>query len=124
MFLLSTGDVPVILVSMQHTLDVKHTALRRTWSNYSNVVLHVSVFYHEAERGLLRCQENDAAVSWIQNKLLEFSIPGSKYVTAEWNDADRGSQPDSELCFRLFNSGSSSSSSSDSCSKSIWGPGE
>lgn len=127
LFFFTAGDEPVILVSMHHTLEVKHTKLRRTRSAYSNVVLQVDVFYHETERGLLRCQENSAAVAWIQNKLLEYSIPRAKYVNGECNDAEkeRGSHPDTEFGFRLFSSGSSSSStSSDSCSKSIWGPGE
>ncbi|XP_037837356.1 uncharacterized protein LOC108231805 isoform X2 [Kryptolebias marmoratus] len=119
-----TGDEPVILVSMHHSLEVRRATLRRTCSGYPNVVLHVSVFYHETERGLLRCQENNAAVSCIQNKLQEYSIPRSRSVPGDCSNADTdgGAAPDS---VRLFgSSSSSSSSSSDSWSKSIWGPGE
>uniref|UniRef100_A0A1A8M4M7 Si:ch211-245h14.1 n=1 Tax=Nothobranchius pienaari TaxID=704102 RepID=A0A1A8M4M7_9TELE len=125
-----TGNEPVILVLMHHTLEVKHTLLRRTWSHYSNIVLHVNVFYHEAAGGLLRCQENNAAVSWIQSRLLEYSLPRNRCsLSGECDGAvtDRGSHVDRSGSFRLFSSGSSSSSStssSDSCSKSIWGPGE
>ncbi|KAM4521953.1 uncharacterized protein PAE49_001864 isoform 1-T2 [Odontesthes bonariensis] len=125
------GDVPVILVLMHQTHQVKHAAVR-TWSDYSNVVLDVSVFYHETARGLLRCQENTVAVSQILSKLLEYSIPRCKWdVNGDYQrtgriSGDRGSHIDSggsELGFRLF-SGSSSSSSSDSESKSIWEGGE
>ncbi|KAF7231190.1 uncharacterized protein [Nothobranchius furzeri] len=125
-----TGNEPVILVLMHHTLEVKHTLLRRTWSHYSNIVLHVNVFYHEAAGGLLRCQENNAAASWIQSRLLEYSLPRNRCsLSGECDGAvnDRGSRVDGSGSFRLFSSGSSSSSStssSDSCSKSIWGPGE
>ncbi|KAM4713112.1 uncharacterized protein FYW61_020234 [Anableps anableps] len=126
------GDEPVILVLMHHTLDIKHTATRRTWSDYSNIVLHVNIFYHKTVHGLLKCQENNAAVIQIQNKLLEYCTPGSKWaVTGEYNrpDIDSYSHLDgggSEFGFRLFDSGSSSSSSSSSNSdtKSIWGPVE
>ncbi|MEQ2285461.1 hypothetical protein AMECASPLE_032025, partial [Ameca splendens] len=127
-----TGDEPLILVLMHHTLEIKHPATRRMWSDYSNIVLHVDVFYHETSRGLLRCQENDAAVIQIQNKLLEYCTPRSKWaVTGEYNspDIDSCSHLDdgsSEFGFRLFGSDSSSSSSSSSNSdtKSIWGPTE
>uniref|UniRef100_A0A1A7XA63 Si:ch211-245h14.1 n=2 Tax=Iconisemion striatum TaxID=60296 RepID=A0A1A7XA63_9TELE len=120
-----TGDEPVILVLMHRTLEVKHTPLRRMWSHYSNIVLHVNVFYHETVFGLLRCQENKAAVSWIQSKLLDYSLSRNR-LSGECDGGDRGSRVDSGS-FRLFSSGSSSSSStssSDSCSKSVWGPGE
>ncbi|XP_036003491.1 uncharacterized protein LOC118556541 [Fundulus heteroclitus] len=127
-----TGREPVILVLMHHTLDSKHTATRRTWSDFSNIVLHVNVFFHETAQGLLRCQENNAAVIQIQNKLLEYCTPGSKWaVTGEYNSPgiDSCSHLDSggsEFGFRLFGSGSSSSSSSssDGDTKSIWGPPE
>lgn len=111
----------------------------RKGCGHSNVVLQVNVFYHETARGLLRCQENAAAVSQIQNKLLQYSILTSKLGVM--GKCDRtGSVPDddvveasqferggSELGFSLFRRGSSSSttsSSSNSESKSIWGPGE
>ncbi|XP_039638792.1 uncharacterized protein LOC120547308 isoform X1 [Perca fluviatilis] len=70
-------DTPVILVLMHHTREVKYTTSMRTWPAYANVVLHVNVFYHETMRGLLKDQQNDAAVTQIQNKLLECFVPKS-----------------------------------------------
>lgn len=55
---------------MHHTHQVKATSTMKTWDVHANVVLHVNVFYHET-RGLLQCDENDAAVTEIGNKLLE-----------------------------------------------------
>ncbi|XP_014905802.1 uncharacterized protein LOC106958426 [Poecilia latipinna] len=127
-----TGGEPVILVLMHHTLSIRPTATRRMWSDYSNIVLHVNIFYHKKARGLLKCQENNAAVIQIQNKLLEYCTPRSKWaVTGGYNspDIDSCSHLDgegSEFGFRLFDSDSSSSStsSSNSDAKSIWGPVE
>ncbi|XP_038149228.1 uncharacterized protein LOC119788704 [Cyprinodon tularosa] len=126
-----TGHEPVILVLMHHTLDFKHMTTRRTWSDDLNIVLHVNIFYHETAHGLLRCQENYKAVIQIQNKLLEYCTPGSKWaVTGEYNNPgiDSCSRLDSggsEFGFRLFGSSSSSSSSSSNCdTKSIWGPAD
>ncbi|XP_044024588.1 uncharacterized protein LOC122862851 isoform X2 [Siniperca chuatsi] len=68
------GDKPVILVLMHHTHEVKYTTSRRTWNYDTKVVLHVNVFYHETVRGLLKCPENDHAVSEIRNKLLEYNV--------------------------------------------------
>ncbi|XP_023203816.1 uncharacterized protein LOC111611398 [Xiphophorus maculatus] len=127
-----TGEGPVILVLMHHTLNIRHTATRRMWSDYSNIVLHVNIFYHKKAHGLLKCQENNAAVIQIQNKLLEYCTPRSKWaVTGGYNspDIDSCSHLDgegSEFGFRLFDSDSSSSStsSSNSDTKSIWGPVE
>ncbi|XP_061603032.1 uncharacterized protein LOC133464859 [Cololabis saira] len=124
------GDEPVILVLMHCTHEVEHAASMRKWSGHSNVVLQVNVFYQEMARGLLRCQENTAAVSQIQKKLLEYSFLTSKPPvtnrtgTIPVNDAENRS----ELSFSLFHRGSSSSSTSSSSSdtetKSIWGPAE
>ncbi|XP_078131156.1 uncharacterized protein LOC144533578 isoform X3 [Sander vitreus] len=71
-------DKPVILVLMHHTREVKYTTSMRTWPAYNNIVLHVNVFYHETLRGLLRDQQNDAAITQIQNKLLEWFVPKSE----------------------------------------------
>ncbi|XP_054900426.1 uncharacterized protein LOC129369114 isoform X2 [Poeciliopsis prolifica] len=123
-----TGEEPVILVLMHHTLNIRDTATRRKWSDCSNIVLHVNIFYHKKAHGLLKCQENNAAVIQIQNKLLEYCTPRSKWaVTGGYNspDIDSCSHLDgegSEFGFRLFDSDSSSStSSSNSDTKSIWG---
>lgn len=66
-----TGDTPVILVLMHHTYKATSVTPLRTWSEDLNVLLHVNVFYHEKIPGLLKCQENTAAVSQIQNEFLK-----------------------------------------------------
>ncbi|XP_077949814.1 uncharacterized protein LOC120807969 isoform X3 [Gasterosteus aculeatus] len=84
-------DKPVILVLMHHTHQVKATSTMKTWDVHANVVLHVNVFYHET-RGLLQCDENDAAVTEIQNKLLEsFNLKSSiTSGNAQGGGAERG----------------------------------
>ncbi|XP_034756395.1 uncharacterized protein LOC117961669 [Etheostoma cragini] len=72
-------DKRVILVLMHHTRESKYTTPMRTWSAYANVVLHVNVFYHETMRGLLRDQQNEAAVTQMQKKLLECFLPQCEY---------------------------------------------
>ncbi|XP_041832352.1 uncharacterized protein LOC121634027 isoform X2 [Melanotaenia boesemani] len=126
-----TDDVPTILVLMHHTHKVKHTVSMKPRSDYSNIVLYVSLFYHEAAHGLLRCRENSVAVSQIKDKLLEFSIPINKWgLNGEYNRNDNIAgdvNAGSEFGFRLFSSSSSSSSStssSNSESKSVWEGGE
>ncbi|XP_049913901.1 uncharacterized protein LOC126398525 isoform X7 [Epinephelus moara] len=66
------GDKPVILVLMHHTREVRYTTPMRTWNDDSRVLLHVNVFYHETQRGLLKCEQNNTAASEIRNKLLDF----------------------------------------------------
>ncbi|XP_068564980.1 uncharacterized protein [Cebidichthys violaceus] len=68
-------DKPVILVLMHHTRQARPTSMK-TWQDDDRVVLHVNVFYHDTV-GLLRCEQNDAAVTEIQNKLLESFIQRS-----------------------------------------------
>lgn len=75
---MSAGDKDVILVVMHHTRDPKNATSMRTWEDLSKVVLHVSISYHETMGGLLNCQENNAAASEIQKKLLEYGIVTSK----------------------------------------------
>lgn len=84
-------DKPVILVIMYHEREAKNTSSIRTWLDYSNVVLPVSVFYHETMRGLLNCQQNDEAAFEIQKKLLEYSIKISQDTTGNTQEraADR-----------------------------------
>ncbi|KAA8583175.1 hypothetical protein FQN60_015721 [Etheostoma spectabile] len=85
-------DKPVILVLMHHTRESKYTTPMRTWSAYANVVLHVNVFYHETTHGLLKNQQNDAAVTQMQNKLLEHFLPQGEYSSgnAQGVGANRG----------------------------------
>ncbi|XP_037606772.1 uncharacterized protein si:ch211-245h14.1 isoform X15 [Sebastes umbrosus] len=73
----SSDDKPVILVLMHHTREVKYTSSLKTWHDNNNVVLFINVFYHETIKGLLNCEENNAAVSKIQNELVERFLPGS-----------------------------------------------
>nr|XP_046229991.1 uncharacterized protein LOC124051018 isoform X2 [Scatophagus argus] len=67
-----TDDKPVILVLMYHRHQPMCVPEMRELSSFQNVVLCVNVFYHE-KCGLLTCAQNDAAVSNIQSKLLEYS---------------------------------------------------
>ncbi|XP_054474744.1 uncharacterized protein LOC129107312 isoform X2 [Anoplopoma fimbria] len=76
-FKVSSGDKPIILVLMHHAHGVKCTPSFRTWHDDAKVVLHVNVFYHETT-GLLKCEENNAAVTEIANKLQESFFPRSK----------------------------------------------
>ncbi|XP_054871656.1 uncharacterized protein LOC111587166 isoform X3 [Amphiprion ocellaris] len=80
----SRGQESIILVLMHHAHEVKCVTHLRTWEEYPNVVLHVHVFYHEKEHGLLRCRENKDAVSQIQSKLLE--MHPCKYISADAQD--------------------------------------
>ncbi|XP_037305648.2 uncharacterized protein LOC119195105 isoform X2 [Pungitius pungitius] len=73
-------DKPVILVLMHHTHQVRATSTMKTWNVNAKVVLHVNVFYHET-RGLLKCDENNAAVTEIGNKLLELFDPNSSLTS-------------------------------------------
>lgn len=130
-FLPSTDDVPVILVRLHHVQEVNQTTSITTWFFHSNVVLQINVFFHEATHGLLRCRQNSAAFSQIQNKLLELSSSVKRRATVCPDDV-RGScsgSGGSDFDFKLFggsgcSSSSSSSSSSDGETKSIWEGGE
>ncbi|XP_044233023.1 uncharacterized protein si:ch211-245h14.1 isoform X2 [Thunnus albacares] len=68
---------PVILVLMHHSHEAKNIS-PRTSPEYPQVVLKVSVFFHDTVHGLLKCHQNDDAASLIQNKLLKYSIQGRK----------------------------------------------
>lgn len=76
---------------MHHTHQVKVTSTMKTWDVHANVLLHVNVFYHETQ-GLLQCDENDAAVTEIGNKLLEsFNLKSSiTSGNAQGGGAERG----------------------------------
>lgn len=64
---------PVILVLMHHIHAAKSVTVSRTWDNSDSVVLCVHVFYHETVRGLLQCQENNAAIAEIRQALISHS---------------------------------------------------
>lgn len=66
---------PVILVLMHHSHEAKNIS-PRTSPEYPQVVLKVSVFFHDTVHGLLTCHQNDDAASLIQKKLLKYSIQG------------------------------------------------
>ncbi|XP_056261480.1 uncharacterized protein LOC130187684 [Seriola aureovittata] len=65
-------DKPIILVLMHHTREVKCTSSVKP-GLHVNVVFQVSVFFHETIPGLLKCKQNDQAVSVIQKELLMHS---------------------------------------------------
>ncbi|XP_037541048.1 uncharacterized protein LOC119417865 [Nematolebias whitei] len=64
-----TGSGPVVLVLMHHSHEAKHVASVKTWTENSQVLLHVNVFYHDKSNGLIACKENDEAISAIRDKL-------------------------------------------------------
>ncbi|KAM8725412.1 uncharacterized protein AB9X84_002206 isoform 2-T3 [Acanthopagrus schlegelii] len=72
---IENDDKDIILVLMHHMREPKPTTNIRTWNDYKQVVLHVHVFYHETNNGLLSCQQNNDAVLKIQSELLNYSIP-------------------------------------------------
>lgn len=72
-----SSDKPIILVMMHHN----HTANScQPPGPYNNVVLVVNVFFHETVQGLLKCLQNDEAISTIQQKLLEYSTKSEKHT--------------------------------------------
>lgn len=72
---MSTDDKPVILVVMHHEREAKSKSLRMPHDKQHQVVLYVNVFYHDTSKGLLTCEQNNAAASEIKQKLLQFSTP-------------------------------------------------
>lgn len=73
---------------MHHTHQPKPVSSLGTSAAFENVVLHVSVFYHEAKGGLLKCKDNDDAVSQIHNKLKEYMTQKAIGVNAQDETAD------------------------------------
>lgn len=70
---LSSGDRPVLLVVMYHTLHVEHSSDLRRWSNnYKNVKFHVDVLFHETVPGLLKCPQNKDAIELIKKTLKSY----------------------------------------------------
>ncbi|XP_068433286.1 uncharacterized protein [Clinocottus analis] len=90
---------PIILVLMHHMYEVKAVTSMKTWPDDANVVLRVNVFYHET-MGLLTCEENDAAVTEIKNKLLAHFIKGS-------NDTSENAQAGAGVLAKMNKFGSS-----------------
>lgn len=70
---MSAGDEPVILVLMHHSRTGK-SIVPRTGHEDHKIVLVVNTFFHDTVPGLVKCSQNSAAVSMIQNKLLEYKI--------------------------------------------------
>lgn len=56
---------------MHHTHEPKHVTLMKNLNNFSNVVSPFHIFYHETVNGLLRCQQNNSAISEIRDELLK-----------------------------------------------------
>ncbi|XP_028253141.1 uncharacterized protein LOC114428701 isoform X2 [Parambassis ranga] len=79
----ATDNKPVILVLMHHAHQPKPVSSLGTSAASDNVVLYVSVFYHEAKSGLLKCKDNDDAVSQIQNKLKEYMTQKANTVNTQ-----------------------------------------
>ncbi|XP_023203134.1 uncharacterized protein LOC111611343 [Xiphophorus maculatus] len=69
-----TGAKPAILVLMHHAYEPKHVATMGTWDYNPKIVQHFSVFYHERVNGLIRCKENNDAISGIQQELLKHGV--------------------------------------------------
>ncbi|XP_008298626.1 uncharacterized protein LOC103371168 [Stegastes partitus] len=96
------GDKPIILVLMHHSYEPRYVTHLRTWDEYTNVVLHLNVFFHES-RGFLTCQENATAVSEIRAKLLQIHSHNSTSADAQDKSSMTGSYPgggdNSDFCF-------------------------
>ncbi|XP_026173763.1 uncharacterized protein LOC113136877 isoform X2 [Mastacembelus armatus] len=73
----------VILVLMHHAFEAKNTTNRRTWNDYPNIKFHVNIFYHETMQGLLKCSQNDEAVTKIREKLMEYRTQRSNDTNAD-----------------------------------------
>lgn len=83
-------DKLVILVVMRHSHEVKPVAPKRTWSHFSNVLLHTTVFYHDTVNGLLNCQENTDAICEIRKELLKHSYEtAAEFVVPEHGNSER-----------------------------------
>ncbi|XP_053300559.1 uncharacterized protein LOC128459739 isoform X2 [Pleuronectes platessa] len=76
------GDKPVILVKMHHVCESRSSLCSNTSIDDRNIVLQVSVFYHENLRGLLECKLNETAVSGIKQELLKHSDHRSSVTSA------------------------------------------
>lgn len=66
-----TDNKPIILVLMHHYPEPRYLSNRKTWEDYPNIELFVSVFYHDSVSGLIKCEENDKAIHQMKEKLAE-----------------------------------------------------
>lgn len=66
-----TDDKPIILVLMHHYPEPRYIANQKTWEDYPNIELFVSVFYHDSVPGLIKCQQNREAIYHVKEKLEE-----------------------------------------------------
>ncbi|XP_054900353.1 uncharacterized protein LOC129369070 [Poeciliopsis prolifica] len=69
-----TGTKPVILILMHHAHEPKHVGRMETWDYNPKIVQHFSVFYHESVNGLIKCKENNDAISGIRQELLKHGV--------------------------------------------------
>lgn len=107
LFVATDDDKDVILVLMHHVREPKPTTNIRTWTAYEKVVLHVHVFYHETNNGLILCPQNNDASSLIWNKLLKYKTPDTSGNALGVGD-ERGHTTNR---VRNYSSGNSSSGS-------------
>ncbi|XP_076021530.1 uncharacterized protein LOC143012331 isoform X2 [Genypterus blacodes] len=79
----ASGEKPVILVMMHHTREPRTTSPVTTLPD-RNLVLAVSVFFHETS-GLLKCRENYQGVYKIKQELLKLTDPSDAVISsAHW----------------------------------------
>ncbi|XP_028249992.1 uncharacterized protein LOC114426652 [Parambassis ranga] len=69
----SSNNKPVIVVLMHHTRDKEFSPGERKWFDDPRFVLEVHVLFHQTQRGLLQCAQNDQAVTEIQGELYRHS---------------------------------------------------
>ncbi|XP_028249996.1 uncharacterized protein LOC114426655 isoform X2 [Parambassis ranga] len=68
-----SNDKPVVVVLMYHIRDEEFSPGGRKWFEDPRCVLEVHVLFHETQRGLLQCAQNDQAVREIQGELYRCS---------------------------------------------------
>ncbi|KAM3602756.1 uncharacterized protein V6R79_010078 [Siganus canaliculatus] len=79
-------EKPVLLVLMNHTHQAATSATPRLLNHDPRIVFYVTVNFHETKNGLLKCEQNDTAAIFLQNKLMEYKTPGNAV-----NDQDSSS---------------------------------
>uniref|UniRef100_A0A096M3Z4 Uncharacterized protein n=1 Tax=Poecilia formosa TaxID=48698 RepID=A0A096M3Z4_POEFO len=67
-FPVSSSGKPFILVLMHHTRDHDYSTAGCDTSEMLKHVFYVHVFYHETEKGLVRCNQNAMAIKDIERK--------------------------------------------------------
>ncbi|XP_071335048.1 uncharacterized protein [Trachinotus anak] len=76
------NDKPVILVLMHHTRQSRFTNSLQLQFRGTYTVLQVNVFYHDSIHGLVKCEQNNQAVSLIRKELLKHKSLASKDTSA------------------------------------------